>query len=157
MRIGWHSLALFLWAAIPRYLSGPFEAQLHMNDRRPRHLLLIDDEDDIREVAGLSLEMTQGWTITTANGGAAGIAVAESCTPDAILLDVMMPDMDGAGTLRVLQSQEATKTIPVIFLTAKVQAADRESFLRLGVRGIIAKPFDPLTVGAQINALLAWS
>lgn len=122
-----------------------------------RHLLLIDDEDDIREVAGLSLEMTQGWTVTTANGGAAGIAVAGNCAPDAILLDVMMPDLDGPGTLRALQSQEATKFIPVIFLTAKVQAADRESFLRLGVRGIIAKPFDPMTLGAQVSALLEWA
>lgn len=129
-----------------------------MEDRRaPRHLLLIDDDDDIREVASLSLEMTQGWTIRTANGGLAGIAVAGTCTPDAILLDVMMPDMDGPDTLRVLQSQEATKAIPVIFLTAKVQAADRESFMRLGVRGIIAKPFDPITLGEQINALLAWN
>jgi two-component system, OmpR family, alkaline phosphatase synthesis response regulator PhoP len=122
----------------------------------PRHLLLIDDEDDIREVAGLSLEMTQGWMITAANGGAAGIAIAATCAPHAILLDVMMPDMDGPATLRVLQSQEATKSIPVIFLTAKVQAADRERFMQLGVRGIIAKPFDPVTLGDQIRSLLAW-
>ena len=123
---------------------------------QPRHLLLIDDDDDIREVAGLSLEMTQGWMITAANGGAAGIAMAGTCAPDAILLDVMMPDMDGPATLRVLQSQETTKSIPVIFLTAKVQAADRESFMQLGVRGIIAKPFDPVTLGDQIGSLLAW-
>jgi two-component system alkaline phosphatase synthesis response regulator PhoP len=121
-----------------------------------RHLLLIDDEDDIREVAGLSLEMTQGWTVTTANGGAAGIALAGNCVPDAILLDVMMPDLDGPGTLRTLQSQESTRAIPVIFLTAKVQAADRENFLRLGVRGLISKPFDPMTLGEQITALLDW-
>ena len=121
-----------------------------------RHLLLIDDEDDIREVAGLSLEMTQGWLVTAANGGAAGIAVAGTCAPDAILLDVMMPDMDGPATLRVLQSHEATKSIPVIFLTAKVQAADRENFMQLGVRGIIAKPFDPITLGDQISSMLAW-
>jgi two-component system, OmpR family, alkaline phosphatase synthesis response regulator PhoP len=124
---------------------------------QPRHLLLIDDEDDIREVAGLSLEMTQGWTITTANGGAAGIAVAGACAPDAILLDVMMPDLDGPGTLRILQSEEATRAVPVIFLTAKVRAADREKFMQLGVRGIIAKPFDPITLGEQVNALLGWS
>jgi CheY-like chemotaxis protein len=123
---------------------------------QPRHLLLIDDEDDIREVASLSLEMTQGWTITTAGGGAAGIALAGTCAPDAILLDVMMPDVDGPSTLRALQAQEGTKSIPVIFLTAKVQAADREKFLQLGVQGIIAKPFDPVTLGDQINALLAW-
>jgi CheY-like chemotaxis protein len=121
-----------------------------------RHLLLIDDEDDIREVASLSLEMTQGWKVTAANGGARGIELAASCAPDAILLDVMMPDMDGPNTLRALRSQESTRSIPVIFLTAKVQAADRERFLKLGVRGIIAKPFDPMTLGEQIDALLAW-
>src|SRR5687768_17004958 len=81
------SMRLFFSAA---YFSGRFKAHLHMEEHRPpRHLLLIDDEDDIREVASLSLEMTQVWTITTANGGAAGIAVAGTCTPDAILLDVM--------------------------------------------------------------------
>lgn len=124
---------------------------------QPKHLLLIDDEDDIREVAGLSLEMTKGWKVTTANGGAAGVALAGSWLPSAILLDVMMPDMDGPATLLALQSHEATWSIPVIFLTAKVQAADRERFMQLGVRGIIAKPFDPLTLGEQINALLAWA
>ena len=121
-----------------------------------RHLLLIDDEDDIREVATLSLEMTQGWTVTTANGGRSGIALAGTCAPDAILLDVMMPDMDGPSTFRALQLREATKSIPVIFLTAKVQAADRQRFMQLGVRGLIAKPFDPITLGEQINELLSW-
>jgi DNA-binding response OmpR family regulator len=123
---------------------------------QPKHLLLIDDEDDIREVAGLTLELTEGWTVTTANGGAPGIALAGTCAPDAILLDVMMPDLDGPGTLRELRLLESTKSIPVIFLTAKVQASDRERFMELGVRGIIAKPFDPITLGDQIRALLAW-
>ncbi|MEO8382266.1 MAG: response regulator [Acidobacteriota bacterium] len=123
---------------------------------QPRHVLVIDDEDDIREVAGLGLEMTQGWTITTANGGAAGLQLAQTIVPDVILLDVMMPEMDGPSTLRALQRDEATKSIPVIFLTAKVQAADRQKFLALGVRGIIAKPFDPVTLGDQIIALLSW-
>lgn len=122
-----------------------------------RHLLLIDDEDDIREVASLSLEMTQGWTVTTANGGASGIALAGTCAPDAILLDVMMPDMDGPTTFRALQMQQTTKSIPVIFLTAKVQAADRQRFMQLGVRGLIAKPFDPITLGERISELLSWN
>jgi len=121
-----------------------------------RHLLLIDDEDDIREVAGLSLEMTQGWTVTTANGGAAGIILAKANVPDAILLDVMMPEMDGPSTFRILQSHESTRSIPVIFLTAKVQAADRQRFMEIGVQGIIAKPFDPLTLGLQIRDVLHW-
>jgi CheY-like chemotaxis protein len=122
-----------------------------------RHLLVIDDDDHIREVARLSLELTEGWTVTTASGGAAGTALALSMQPDAILLDVMMPDMDGPSTFRALQQQTDTTSIPVIFLTAKVQAADRERFMQLGVRGIIAKPFDPLTLGKQIQDVLAWS
>jgi CheY-like chemotaxis protein len=123
-----------------------------------RHnLLVIDDESDIREVASLSLQLTEGWTVMTANGGSAGAALALSMEPDAILLDVMMPDMDGPTTFRALQQQGATKSIPVIFLTAKVQAADREKFMQLGVRGIIPKPFDPLTLGQQIKDVLSWS
>jgi len=123
---------------------------------RHKRLLVIDDEDDIREVATLSLELTEGWTVMTANGGSAGTALALSMEPDAILLDVMMPDMDGPSTLRALQEREATRSIPVIFLTAKVQTADRQRYMQLGVRGIIPKPFDPLTLGQQIKDVLAW-
>jgi CheY-like chemotaxis protein len=122
----------------------------------PKQILVIDDENDIREVARLSLQLTENWTVSCANGGAAGTALALSSEPDAILLDVMMPDMDGPSTLRVLQHQGGTKTIPVIFLTAKVQAADRHRFMQLGVRGIISKPFDPLTLGQQIREMLEW-
>jgi len=123
----------------------------------PRSVLLIDDEDDIREVAALSLEMTEGWTVTTASGGAAGIVQAETCMPDAILLDVMMPGLAGPATLRILQSNTTTASIPVLFLTAKVQATDRQKFMEFGVDGIIAKPFDPLTLGQQIRDALQWN
>ncbi|HEV7425977.1 MAG TPA: response regulator [Thermoanaerobaculia bacterium] len=122
---------------------------------QPKQILVIDDENDIREVARLSLEVTEDWSVTSANGGAAGMAIAVAMNPDAILLDVMMPEMDGPSTLRFLQQQGLT--IPVIFLTAKVQRADRQRFLELGVRGIISKPFDPLTLGQQIKELLSWS
>jgi CheY-like chemotaxis protein len=122
-----------------------------------KQILVIDDEEDIREVTRLSLELTEGWTVMAANGGAAGTALALSMKPDAILLDVMMPEMDGPSTLRALQQQVATKSIPVIFLTAKVQAADRQKFMELGVRGIIPKPFDPLTLGQKIRDVLAWA
>jgi CheY-like chemotaxis protein len=121
-----------------------------------RKVLVIDDESDIREVARLSMELTEGWAVLSANGGASGMTLALSMAPDAILLDVMMPDMDGPSTLRALQEQSGTKSIPVIFLTAKVQAADREKFMRLGVRAIIAKPFDPLSLGQQIRDALGW-
>ncbi|MEA2328197.1 MAG: hypothetical protein QOE68_3156 [Thermoanaerobaculia bacterium] len=120
----------------------------------PKQILVIDDENDIQEVARLSLQLTENWTVMSANGGAAGALLALSEGPDAILLDVMMPDMDGPSTLRVLQQQGLT--IPVIFLTAKVQPADRQKFMQLGVKGIISKPFDPLTLGQQIRTMLAW-
>jgi len=118
---------------------------------------VVDDESDIREVASLSLELTEGWTVTTADGGAAGAELARTMRPDIILLDVMMPDRDGPNTFAELQRDETTQPIPVIFLTAKAQAADRDRFLALGVRGVIAKPFDPLTLGKQIKDLLCWT
>jgi len=119
-----------------------------------KQLLIIDDENDIREMTRLGLELTENWIVMSANGGAAGMLLALSECPDAILLDVMMPGMDGPSTLRVLQQQGVTT--PVIFLTAKVQPADRQKFMQLGVRGIISKPFDPLTLGSQIREMLAW-
>ena len=102
----------------------------------PKQVLVIDDENDIQEVARLSLQLTENWIVMSANGGAAGTLLALSECPDAILLDVMMPDMDGPSTLRILQQQGVTT--PVIFLTAKVQPADRQKFMQLGVRGIIS-------------------
>jgi CheY-like chemotaxis protein len=120
----------------------------------PKRILVIDDENDIQEVARLSLELTENWIVIGANGGAAGALLALSAEPDAILLDVMMPDMDGPSTLRLLQQQGAST--PVIFLTAKVQTADRQKFMQLGVKGIISKPFDPLTLGQQMREMLAW-
>jgi CheY-like chemotaxis protein len=120
-------------------------------------LLLIDDEDDIRDVATVTLELTGGWEIAAAGSGRTGLALARELRPDAILLDVMMPDMDGPATLVALQSDDATRDIPVIFLTAKVQAADRRRFAELGVRDVIAKPFDPMTLASRIQEILGWS
>ena len=121
-----------------------------------RKVLVIDDEEDIREVASLTLELKEGWEVAAAGSGADGIQLATGATPDAILLDVMMPDMDGPTTLRMLRSLPETQSIPVIFLTAKVQAADRRRYLDMGVSGVIAKPFDPLTLGRTISECLDW-
>ena len=90
-----------------------------------KRILVIDDENDIREIAQLSLEMMGGWTVVTARSGQEGIDKAIAEQPEAILLDVMMPEMDGPTTLQQLQANAVTKHIPVIFLTAKVQSADR--------------------------------
>jgi PAS domain S-box-containing protein len=122
-----------------------------------RTLLVIDDEEDLREVIRLSLERMKGWKVHTAISGAAGIAIALAEKPDAILLDVMMPEMDGPTALRILRDQPATKHIPVIFVTAKVQAEDRLRYMQLGASGMIPKPFDPLRLAQQVNDILAWS
>jgi CheY-like chemotaxis protein len=122
-----------------------------------RKILIIDDEDDIREVAALSLESVAGWDIVTANSGAQGIARAAEHRPDAILLDVMMPGMDGPTTFRELRKNPATSAIPVLLLTAKVQATDQKRFADLGVSAVLTKPFDPMTLSKQIAGVLGWN
>ncbi|MEA2221281.1 MAG: hypothetical protein QOJ35_3907 [Solirubrobacteraceae bacterium] len=120
-----------------------------------RHILLIDDEDDIREVAELSLTAVGGWRVSSAADGTSGIAMARAERPDAILLDVMMPELDGPATFASLQADPRTRDIPVILLTAKAQRADRRRFAALGVAGTLTKPFDPMTITDQIAAILA--
>jgi CheY-like chemotaxis protein len=123
----------------------------------PRRILIIDDEDDIREVAALSLDTIAGWDVTMAGSGAAGIVKALEQQPDAILLDVMMPVMDGPTTFRELHALPETTNIPVILLTAKVQAADQKRFSDLGVAAVMFKPFDPLTLAGEIAHALGWT
>jgi CheY-like chemotaxis protein len=122
-----------------------------------RRILIIDDEDDIREVAAMSLETVAGWHVFTANSGTQGLARAIELQPDAVLLDVMMPGMDGPSTFRELRKNPATSRIPVILLTAKVQSSDQRRFADLGVEAILFKPFDPLTLADQISNALGWS
>ena len=122
-----------------------------------RHILIIDDEKDIREIAQASLELVAGWTITTAGSGIEGLEKAVSEKPEAILLDLMMPDMDGITTIGKLRNQPATQHIPVIFMTAKVGASDRQRLTQAGAMAVIAKPFDPLKLHHQISDALGWS
>jgi CheY-like chemotaxis protein len=121
-----------------------------------RRILIIDDEDDIREVAALSLEATAGWQIFTAASGAEGMAIASVEQPDAILMDVMMPGVDGPTTFRSMQQDPEIANIPVLLLTAKVQGVDQRRFAGLGLAGILFKPFDPLTLAQQISEALGW-
>ena len=122
-----------------------------------KRLLIIDDDPDIQAIAEMGVTMLTDWTVLMAESGAEGISRATQSSPDAIVLDVMMPDMDGIETLKQLQSQVETREIPVIFLTAKVQARDRMNLYALGAKGVIAKPFDPLTLASQIAGFLGWS
>ena len=120
-------------------------------------ILIIDDEEDIREVAALSLETVSGWEVIVASSGAQGLARAIEHQPDAILLDVMMPGMDGPTTFRELRKNPATARIPVLLLTAKVQSSDQRRFADLGVEAVLFKPFDPLTLSTQIAGVLGWN
>jgi CheY-like chemotaxis protein len=121
-----------------------------------KRILIIDDDDDIRQVAALSLEAVAGWSVITASDGAAGIELAAKEKPDAILLDVMMPEMDGPTTFKLMQENPAIKNIPVMLLTAKVQGVDQRRFASLGVAAVLFKPFDPLTLSQQISTVLGW-
>jgi CheY-like chemotaxis protein len=122
-----------------------------------KRVLIIDDEDDIREVAQASLEMMGGWDVITASSSGEGLELAETAQPDAILLDVMMPDVDGPTTFQKLQANPLTHQIPVVLLTAKVQAADQRRFADLGVTAVLSKPFDPIALASQVAAALGWS
>ena len=120
-----------------------------------KHILLIDDEEDIREVTATSLETVAGWRVTAATSGREGVEMARRVLPDAILMDVMMPEQDGPTTLRLLRSDESTAHIPVIFLTAKMQRVNRR-LKDLGAAGTLPKPFDPLSLAQQVSTLLGW-
>ena len=121
-----------------------------------KRILIIDDEDDIREVATLAFETAGDFDVVCAAGGKAGVISAHQTRPDLILLDVMMPEMDGPATLARLKESEATRAIPVVFLTAKVQAADWRKLNDLGAHGIIAKPFDPMRLAGDVAAIAGW-
>jgi CheY-like chemotaxis protein len=122
-----------------------------------KRILIIDNEEYIREVTQICLETTAGWEVLTASSGKEGLIQAEAEQPDAILLDVMMPDMDGITTFRHLQANTATQHIPVILLTAKVQASDRRRYGELGMKATIAKPFNPTQLALQVADALGWS
>jgi two-component system alkaline phosphatase synthesis response regulator PhoP len=122
----------------------------------PKQILIIDDDYDVLAVTQLALEAVGGWHVSTAASGSEGILKAADQQPDAILLDVMMPDMDGISTFQALQANPATQPIPVILMTAKVQAAEQRRFANLGVAAIIIKPFKAMKLPAQIVEVLGW-
>jgi CheY-like chemotaxis protein len=122
-----------------------------------RSVLIVDDDAHIREIAQVTLEAVAGWTVITAASGQEGIARALAEAPDAILLDVMMPEMDGPTTVGKLRASDVTRDIPVVLLTAKVFEEDKRGFMNLGIDGIISKPFDPMTLADEISNALGWA
>jgi CheY-like chemotaxis protein len=117
-------------------------------------VLIIDDEDDIRSVAALSLGILGGLDVVEADSGSDGVSKAAVEKPDVILLDMMMPGMDGPATLAALKSNNDTKDIPVIFLTARAMNNEVERLRQMGARGILTKPFDPTSLATQVRSIL---
>jgi CheY-like chemotaxis protein len=122
-----------------------------------RRILVVDDDAMLREVAQTALELVGGWQVSTAESGAQAQQQARTERPDAILLDVMMPGLDGPSTANALRADPATRDIPIIFLTAKVQTDALGEWRPLRLAGVIPKPFDPMTLSAEIAAMLGWS
>jgi CheY-like chemotaxis protein len=119
-------------------------------------ILIIDDEACIQEVIQISLETIAGWEVITASSGEDGITKAIREQPDAILLDVMMPYLDGLATFRRLQAEPKTQQIPVLLLTAKIQTSELQQYKKMGVKGTISKPFEPMQLAQEVANALGW-
>jgi CheY-like chemotaxis protein len=122
-----------------------------------KRILVVDNELYIQEVAKICLETVAGWDVLLASSGQECLSKAETEQPDAILLDVMMPGMDGMTTFQKLQENSATQAIPVILLTAKIQSSDRRRYAQMGTIAAIAKPFNPLELAEQVATILGWT
>jgi CheY-like chemotaxis protein len=122
-----------------------------------RRVLVVDDDDHIREVATLALEVVGGWRVTSTSSGEDAARIASDEHPDAVLLDVMMPGVDGPSTLARLREDPATADIPVILLTAKNLSVDQRDFSQMALAGMIPKPFDPMALAGQVADLLGWN
>lgn len=116
-----------------------------------QRILYVEDDDDIREVTEMALTLVAGFSVCACSSGAEAVKVATSFMPDMIVLDVMMPIMDGPATMASLRTERILASTPVVFLTAKVTRAAIEEYESLGVAGIIRKPFNPLTIGSQLE------
>ncbi len=119
-----------------------------------KKVLLVDDDPRIRKIAQISLEGVGGWNVSMVSSGFEAIEVAVREKPDVILLDVMMPEMDGPTTLAKIREKEEIAGIPVIFFTAKVQKHELDAYLALGAAGIISKPFDPMKLPGEISEIV---
>ena len=117
-------------------------------------ILLIDDEDDIRTVAQMSLQAVGGFQVLLAAGGKEGLDISAREKPDLILLDVMMPGLDGPSILKQLKENPESANIPVVFLTAKAQQMELDQLKSMGAAGVLTKPFDPMKLPEQIREFL---
>ncbi len=121
-----------------------------------KRILIIDDDLGIRQIVQISLEAIANWGVLPAPSGLEGLALAQQEQPDAILLDLMMPEMDGIATLEKLKANPATQSIPVILMTAKAQRSSQHQFAQLALAGVIVKPFKAPDLVKQIKEILKW-
>jgi CheY-like chemotaxis protein len=117
----------------------------------PIRILHVDDEPDIRDIVDMSLSLNPDFQVRACESGADAITTAAEWSPELILLDVMMPKMDGPTTLAHLRNNPQTSTIPVVFMTARAQTREIEQFIALGAHGVISKPFDPMTLAHEVG------
>lgn len=124
---------------------------------KTKRILIVDDDLGIRRIVQISLKAIAGWEVLSADSGSEGVAIAESEVPDAILLDVMMPGMDGMETFTQMQANPTTQPIPIILLTAKAKVNEQKQFNNIAIAGIISKPFKAPELVDQIRAILNWN
>jgi two-component system, OmpR family, response regulator len=120
-----------------------------------QRILYVEDEPDIQAIARMALELVGGFQVKVCGSGEEALREVRSFAPDLILLDVMMPGMDGPGTLAALRALPGLATVPVAFMTAKVQPHEVAHYISLGALDVIAKPFDPMALAAQVRQI--WS
>lgn len=126
-----------------------------MTDAKKR-ILVVDDDDDVRSVAMLSLRRVGGHEVDGIESGTVAVDAIAGSKYDVVLLDMQMPVMDGRATLAAIRADERTRDVPVVFLTASVQAHERNEIQALAVSGLLAKPFDPMSLAEDLGALMGW-
>lgn len=117
-------------------------------------ILYVDDEEDIREIAAMALELDPGFEVRTCASGQEAVRVAPVWRPDLVLLDIMMPGMDGPTTFEQLRVRPELDQVPVVFISARTRTEEMQRLTRLGAAGVIAKPFDPMKLAAIARAYL---
>ena len=124
-----------------------------MDRNNLRQILYVDDEPDIREIVQMALGLVETLVVDTADSGSRALESMRSQRPDLVLLDVMMPNMDGPTTLQQMRVSAQLQSIPVIFMTAKAMPQEVARFRALGAAAVIAKPFDPMLLAEQVFAI----
>ena len=124
-----------------------------MNSPALRRILFVEDDPDIQVVATMALEALGGFSVTTCGSGGEALSRFPELAPDLVLLDVMMPGMDGPATLEALRRLPEAATVPVVFMTARVQAHEMSRYRELGAVDVIAKPFNPMTLADTVRSI----